>query len=387
MPNVIISFDSGYIKMNGERTLYAIVRMGRKKIKFNTGVSINPDHFDREKSLVRKSHNDHSDYNLMIESTKSRINEIFVRYRLLFEELSPDLLVKEFKISSTSVDFHTFLDNAIHERSGELTDSTILQHASQANKLKKFSNSLAFAQLDADFMARYNRWLITSEKNDINTRHLSFKFLKTYINIAIRKRIITFNPLKDWMPVKHSSAERVFLTEQEVNEFIDIYRANLLPKNKHNVVRHFLFMCFTGLRISDLRAIEMDQIVNNTLVFSAQKTRSRQLKLVKIPLAPIVLDLINDEAPFRISGKVFRTFSEQHMRRTIKNLATEIGIEKDISLHTGRHTFATMFLRRSKNLAVLQKLLGHSKIEQTMVYAHVMTEDIEDEMRIAFDEF
>lgn len=387
MPNVIISFDSGYVKNNGEMAVYATVRMGKRKAKFHTGVSVKPEDFDEKKCLVRKSNDDYSDLNLMISSTKSRINEIFVRYRLQFEELTPDLLIKEYKISSTRIDFFAFLDESIKERRGELAPSSILQHISQRNKLKRFSPTLSFSQIDSELMIKYNRWLIITEKNDINTRYTAFKFLKSYINIAIRKRIISYNPLKDWMPVKQASTNREFLTYDEVKILYNLYNEGNLPRTELIVLRHFLFMCFTGLRISDLKNIEMDQLMNGTLIFSAQKTRSKKVKLVKIPLSPIAKQLIKDEAFFRLSGKVFNTFSEQHMRRTIKDLVKNKGIDKDVSLHTGRHTFATMFLRKTKNLAVLQKLLGHSKIEQTMVYAHILTEDIETEIQNAFGDF
>ncbi|MDA3821737.1 MAG: site-specific integrase [Bacteroidales bacterium] len=387
MPNVIISFDSGYVKNNGEKAVYASVRMGKRKVKFNTGVSVKPEDFDESKCLVRKSRKDYSDLNLMISSTKSRINDIFIRYRLQFEELTPDLLLKEYRISSTRIDFHTFLKEAIAESRGELANSTILQHVSHSNKLRRFSPTISFSMLDSEFMVKYNRYLMVTEKNDINTRYTAFKFLKLYINIAIRKRIITYNPLKDWMPAKQASTERVFLTEDEVRILVMLYLKKSLPKTEQIVLRHFLFMCFTGLRISDLKAVEMDQVMNGTLIFSAQKTRNKKMKLIKVPLPPMAIQLIKDEAPFRVSGKIFNTFSEQHTRRTIKDLVKKNGIEKDVSLHTGRHTFATLFLRKTKNIAVLQKLLGHSKIEQTMVYAHVLTEDIETEMENAFSDF
>lgn len=80
-------------------------------------------------------------------------------------------------------------------------------------------------------------------------------------------------------------------------------------------------------------------------------------------------------------------FTEQTMRKRIKEIVKVEKIQKDLSLHTGRHTFATMFLKKTRNIAALQKLLGHTKIEMTMVYAHILTEDIEEEILNAFGDF
>ena len=69
------------------------------------------------------------------------------------------------------------------------------------------------------------------------------------------------------------------------------------------------------------------------------------------------------------------------MREYIKLVAKVCEIDKDISFHCARHTFATIFLRNTKDLASLQKILGHSNIQETMIYAHTMTEDVQKAMK------
>ncbi|MCK5134890.1 MAG: site-specific integrase [Bacteroidales bacterium] len=387
MSHIIVSLDSGYVKRNGESSVYVSTRVQGRKIKFKTGVSVKPEDFDPEKGVVRRSHPNFSDLNLIISSSRSRLDDIFIRYRLQFEELTVDLLNKEYKILSSRIEFHSYLKEAIRERRGEITDSTIEQHIAMANKLKQFSPKLTFSQIDEDFLTRFNRWMISSLKNEQNTRYNTFKSLKTYINIAIRKRIINHNHLSNWTPAKQIKTNKTFLTEGEVEDLVELYDLKTLQESQQRTLRYFLFMCFTGLRISDLRSVEMEQIINGTLVFGARKTRNIKKVLIKIPLPAIALRLIREEAPYRLYGRIFTTLSEYQLRKNLKEIAKASHINKDINLHTGRHTFATMFLRRSKNVAVLQKLLGHSRIEMTMTYAHVLTEDIEMEVKKAFERF
>ncbi|MFH0756916.1 MAG: site-specific integrase [Bacteroidota bacterium] len=387
MAGITISFDSHYTKKNGEAALYAVTKIDGRKIKFHTQVCVNPSQYDPEKGQILSSHPDHDDLNLLIQTTKSRINEIMVRYRLQYEKLTPELLKSEFENASVRIDFHLFMKDAIRERKGELNESTLKQHRAISNKLKAFSPELKFTQLDSEFLVQFNRWMKTNQHSGQNTRHNAFKILKIYLNIAVRKKIISHNPLTDKMPEKRAKTSREFLTEKEVQDLVSIYNKGILQDNQQKILRHFLFMCFTGLRISDLRSVEMDQVINGTLIYSAIKTRNSKREIIKVPLSRTAKRLIRDESPYRLYGKIFDTYSEQRMRIKIKEIVKLVGVERNISLHTARHTFATMFLRNSKNLAVLQKLLGHSQIEQTMIYTHVLTEDIENEMEKAFRSF
>lgn len=384
MPTVKISFGDNYIKENGEASIYAVVYLKRKKLKFHTGVSVDPAHFDMESGKILRTHPRASDYNLLIDSTRSRLNDIFIRYRLQYRDLSPTLLRKEYKNYSKHIDFHAFLDAAIKDRKGELSLSSIKQYYVLAEKLKEFQTVLHFADIDEAFISKFNRWLINKKKNSVNTRFNTFKNFKTFLNIARRQRLINSNPLEAYNPVKKVDSDRVFLDEQEVRALKDLYLRNYLKETDQRILRHFLFMCVTGLRISDLKSVMMEDIQKDILIFTAYKTRERKPAATKIPLCRFARQLIQDEAPHRLYGQVFNCFAEQTMRKRIKEIVKVEKINKDLSLHTARHTFATMFLRKTKNMAALQKLLGHTKIEMTMIYAHILTEDIEEEMNNAF---
>jgi integrase len=129
----------------------------------------------------------------------------------------------------------------------------------------------------------------------------------------------------------------------------------------------------------------MEDIISNMLVLVPRKTKNTSNRTIRIPLKHTALELIKDESPYRIKGLIFSTYSEQRMRTYLKDVVGHAKIKKDVNFHSGRHTFATIFLKKTNNLAALQKLLGHQNINQTMVYAHILSDDIDREMDV-FDE-
>jgi integrase len=155
---------------------------------------------------------------------------------------------------------------------------------------------------------------------------------------------------------------------------------------ERNTLRTFLFSCFTGLRISDIHNIKMENIVKNTLIFVPIKTSSTTNKTLRIPLPEPAQTLIKDVSRLRLYGKIFHTEADQTMNKRLKTILAAMDINKKMSFHCGRHTFATVFLRNGGKLHILQKLLGHHSIKETMKYVHILPDDTEEQMKI-FNQF
>jgi site-specific recombinase XerD len=100
--------------------------------------------------------------------------------------------------------------------------------------------------------------------------------------------------------------------------------------------------------------------------------------VVKIPLNQFALKLMADEK--RKDGCLFEPCSEQRMNVNLKDIAKKAGINKQLTNHSGRHTFATLFIHQTNDVATLQKLLGHARIEETMVYVHINESDLVKQM-------
>ena len=350
MPRIITWYRERYVDQLGRSLVYLTVNLMNKKVTFNTGVAVTTKDWDYKNERVKKTVSNESDLNLIISSCRNRINDVLIRYRLQNRILTPDLLKSEYERPSMSIDFLAFMESAINERKGEITDSSLAQHKAHLAKLREYRSELTFSELTEDFFQGYARYLKTSLANSQNTRHNSIKTIRTYINVAKRKGLVDNNAL-DRMPVKKGQTDRMFLDEEELKRLVDLYRSHFLPDNYQRVLRHYLFCCFTGIRISDLCRVRMEDIISNTLVLMPYKTKNVNSHTIRIPLAKPAREIIRDEAPYKVQGLIFSTYSEQRMRMFLKDILKHAKIQKAMSFHSSRHTFATVFLKRTKNLA------------------------------------
>jgi integrase len=196
--------------------------------------------------------------------------------------------------------------------------------------------------------------------------------------MAVRDEIIHSNPF-DLVVFRRVKVERVFLTEKELKKLIKYYDMQMFSNTLHRTLRHFLFMCLTGLRISDFMRIRKDNVQENALKFVPYKTRVKKPVQITVPLVEKAKQLIRDENS--LFPEVFVTIPEQKYNDQLKDIADMAGINKEITNHSARHTFATLFLEKTNDVATLQKILGHSNIRETMVYVHISTKKITAQMQ------
>jgi len=379
MATAKVYLDPKKKKKNGQCSVFLTVNIDYRKLFFATGVSASPEKFDFEKGRIKGTTKAVKDDNLIIETCLATMNDIFVRYRLQNIPMTADLLKNEWLNPSRRIDFYAFATEAIKERSREMMPQTTKNHNTNIEKLKKYKATLMFSEITPDFIDKYRRFLKVKEGNDINTIHSSLKILKAHLNIAIKKGVIRKNPF-DEVKLVTAMPDRVYLTSAELLTMWEKYQSKQLTDDKQKVLRHFLFMCYTGIRVSDLRSMQKDEVNAGRLIFQAEKTKNIKKRYIKIPLNSFALQLIADENS--ATDKLFNTISDQKLNKYIKKIAIDLKIDKPISNHSARHTFATLYLETTNDLAGLQQLLGHSKITDTMIYVHVTDANTLKQMQI-----
>lgn len=144
------------------------------------------------------------------------------------------------------------------------------------------------------------------------------------------------------------------------------------------LVALIVFYRFTGLAFSDIHGLRKEHIVEDSNgVRGIRKGRQKTKIMCNIPLMEVPLKILEKYSTneyCRKHGVLFPVLCNQKMNACLKELADICGIKKTLTTHQARHTFATIFLRKTKDITSLKEILGHSDLRETLVYAHVLNE-------------
>lgn len=358
-------------KKSGYCPVYIICYVNRERCRFATGVEVLSSEFDHKAGAVKGKVTGAKDKNLLINNTKKIVTEIAIRYRLQNKELTAELLRNEFQIPHYNTSFYGFYEVELAKRKTVLSPSMIEKYEVTLKKLKGFRPEVLFSDLDVDFLNDYAAYC-RKLGNCQNTINANLRNIKTFIKLAYRKKLIIEDIFTEYK-ISNIKPLRNFLTEKELAKVIDYFRRDIFSDLHQAILQPFLFACFTGLRFSDVEQLRFDHIIDDFIVITPQKT-SYMDKKIKIPLCQAAKNLIDFD---RKKRKVFDIYSSQYINRELKNICDSVGIKKNITFHCARHTFATMYLRKTNDLAGLQKMLGHYSINETMIYAHALDDDIQ----------
>lgn len=355
-----VKIKKDHIRVDGTCAIYIQCFLNGKQKRFPVNISVKPKDFDDIKQRVKGSHNFYKDYNIIIEKMLSKIHEIELNYRLSGIPISIEKLEIELKNPTSWIDFIKFWEEELERQKGIIKDSTLRQQRSSHTKLKEYKSVIYFHEINQDLFEDIIKWLKTTKKNGKNTIASFIKNFKKYLHIAQKRGIRTELQFDD-IKTPSFKANRNFLEELEIQKLYKYYNSEFINKTHKTVLSMFLFSCFTGLRISDIIKIEKENIIGDYIVFIAQKPE----KLQRIALNNSAKKFL--EGDFIFNNK----FTGEHINRTLKDICKITGIKKRVSFHVARHTFATNFLISGGRVEVLQKILGHSKIDETMIYVHI----------------
>ena len=152
-----------------------------------------------------------------------------------------------------------------------------------------------------------------------------------------------------------------------------------LSKERYDNVRNvFVFGCYTGLSYIDIKVLSKDNIVHG---IDGKKWlslyRQKSDEPVKVPLLGKALDILGKYMDSEKGNRLLPVYSNQKMNRYIKEVAVICKIDKNLSSHVARHTFATtVTLSNGVPIETVSKLLGHTKLSTTQIYARVMEDKI-----------
>lgn len=242
--------------------------------------------------------------------------------------------------------------------------------------LIKFRASARLDEVDKQFCLDYIDWLRNSCKTHWGTAitpktaHSYSTTLRTALNEAVRGGLIAANPwnqLDRLEKIKVPESKREFLTIEEVKRLMDTPFAN------EQVRQAYLFSCFCGLRISDIRKLRWNDISQSGDQWNVSVVMTKTSNPVYIPLSRQAMKWLPGNGKPTADGLVFDKLPNNScLCCDLKSWAKSAGITKKISYHTSRHTCATMLLTLGADIYTVSKILGHRSVRATQIYAKII---------------
>lgn len=202
--------------------------------------------------------------------------------------------------------------------------------------------------------------------NDENTIFGATKYIRTTLNIAVADGIISVNPATGFKGAKYRNPMRIVLNADELKQLEEFADNPANSETMRNVAAWFLFSCYTGLRLGDLQKFK--GFVNGKVQLQTEKTG----EIVSIVATKQII-----RAKERLTEKMNCPGT---INSYLKIIAERLNINKRLHLHLARHTFAVEFLNRGGDIYILSKLLGHSDLKNTSIYAKLSSKRIDEEM-------
>ena len=260
---------------------------------------------------------------------------------------------------------------------------TALKHIRNYCTVQYNNEKLPLTEVNNKFITGFDFYLKTVAKCQHNSSMKHIKALKKVIRIAIASDYIRKDPFVNYR-ITQKNVEREYLTQTEIDTIIN----KEITIQRLDVIRDlFIFECYTGFAYKDLAALRKENIEigidgHRWIVIRRGKTGVT----CRIPLFPISENIIRKYAAHAeviITGKLLPVPSNQKMNAYLKEVATICGIDKDLHTHLARHTYATtVTLSNGIPMETVSKLLGHSKLQTTQIYAKVVNQKVEDDIEM-----
>lgn len=317
--------------------IYLAIIINRKPVYMTSGHYCLPKDWDESNQSVKSSHPNHKTINLDIANMKNKVMGKILELDVTGKLVSSAQVKKIFKRNTDDNNIFDFLEILIENVKDKRQAGTIKNYRNHLQKLKDFHGpNLSFEDIDEDFLLKFEAWFkqnVKSRKEGDNYLNTVWKTIKTIFNEA-RKRKITENyPFSTYENPRYISPEKDYLSPEELKKWED-YIEVIKDNTTKQAAVYFLLGCYSGLRVSDWYEFNIKEHVKGDKIRLRPKKTEKYGQWVEMIInKPLARNL---ERMKKIPLKI----KDVTINEKLKIIAARLGIDKSITTHTGRHTFA-----------------------------------------------
>ncbi|MAM29590.1 MAG: integrase [Flavobacteriaceae bacterium] len=387
--SILFLFQKSKINRKGEGPIRCRLTYNKKRKVFSTGIFIKPDDWNKTNQEVDNSQN--ADYfNKELNLIKTKLYESFLFLQVNQAEFTLEDIYRRYKGESPKKEFgvvevyNLYLARVSKLIAIEIKQATYDKYVESLNHLKRFikwkfnKNDFELRVLKASFLEEYEYYLKTEPKLAISTLNKAIQRFRRVIKYAISEEYLLRDPFVLYKPKKHKK-KIIFLTDEELKS-LEKYIFKI--KRLERVKDMFVFCCYTGLafkEMANLKKTDINKGFDGKLWVNVDRSKSG--KEYRVPLLPNAKK-ISEKYKNHPSKYVLPDITNQNFNAYLKEIASVLGIEKRLTHHIARKTFATtVLLANDVPMEIVSKLLGHSKIQTTQDhYGQILERKIGSEM-------
>lgn len=382
---------NNYKNKEGKSPLMARIYLGKEYFVLSTGINVNVSLWNAKTSHLKGRSQEAVESNLQIDQFTSQLHSLFNQLHFADNELSMEKYKavlqgkNEGEITTLLQTAEKYNENFKAQVGITRKKSTYGKYETTTKRLKEFiqhkygRDDIRLNELNYEFVNGFDLFLKTTRECKPNTVARTMRRFKTIVIFARNSGYLHFDPFANFK-IRMEREDRGYLTDEELKKILN----KKLPSERLERVRDiFIFSCFTGLAYIDVKQLTTHNIVQENGSFWINTKRKKTDVRSNIVLLDIPMQLIKKYEPLRVDEHLFPVPSNQKVNDYLKEIADLCGIDKNLTFHIARHSFATtVTLSKGVPIETVSRMLGHTNIKTTQIYARVTTNKIQNDMNI-----
>ena len=385
----ILFFVNRSKEKNGIVPIMGRVTINGTQAQFSCKYSIAAEQWDTKANKVKGKSKEARDINFALDNIKAQIIKHYQRISDREAYVTAEMVRNayqgigtEYETLLRAFDKHNadFAKRVGKDRVRETLYKHTIARTHVANFIKHYYNRSDFGmnELTEDFLNQYCIYLRNEVGVQQSTIRLYCTTLKSIVSHAHKNGLIPRDPFAN-SHISGGNKEREVLTEEEEQTLM----AHRFNDPALTFVRDiFIFGCLTGISFIDIKNLTTDNLVtlNDSLWISSVRQKTKIPFRVK--LMESACKIIDRYEPFRCGNRLFNVYRNGWTNTLLKQIADECGINKRMTFHMSRHSYAVMAISNGMPIESVSKVLGHTKITTTQHYAKITTEKLDKDFSV-----
>lgn len=379
---------------DGHAPIFARITVNNQRCEVSIKRWIRVRDWDDEKGRVKSLKNEYKNLNSFLEQARTILVEHYQDLVVENEEVTPTALKNRFLgLDDSKYSLLELFDYHNSQMSKILKWGTLKNYFTTRKYVALFLEShlkrkdIPLNRLNYRFICELENFLRTYDSGEPylpmgnNTVMKHLVRLRKLINLAIKMEWITKNPFLAYK-LRFKKVHRDCLTDKELKAIED--KEIVIDRLKY-VKDLFVFSCYTGIAYCDVMKLNprniQQGIDGEPWIFTKREKTDNQVPIPLLPKAKEIIEIYREHPKSVSRGTLFPLISNQNLNAYLKEIADLCGITKNLTFHLARHTFATTItLNNGVPIESVSKMLGHSKLSTTQIYAKVMEVKLSQDM-------